>query len=102
MKVHEIAHCRTGDKGDYSIVSVVAYDAEGYELLKKYLTIELVKKQYEGFVLGEIKRHELPKTGILVFEMEHALGGGVVRTLRHDAHWKNGSYAMMEIDLPDE
>ena len=102
MKVHEIAHCRTGDKGDYSIISCIVFDLKDYDIIKDYLTVERVKEQYGDRVQGNITRHELPKVGTLLFEMEHALGGGVVKTLRHDPHWKNGSVAMLEIDLPVE
>jgi hypothetical protein len=102
MKVHDIAHCRSGDKGDYSLVSVIVYDMKNYEKILKHLTVDKVKKQYGDRVQGKIVRHEMPKTGICIFEMEHALGGGVVRTLRHDGHGKNVSYAMLEIELPDD
>ncbi len=100
MKVHEIAHCRSGDKGDYSLVSVIVYDMKDYDTVKNHLTVDLVKQQYGDRVQGAITRHELPKVGTFIFEMEHALGGGVVRTLRHDGHGKNVSFAMGEIELP--
>ena len=102
MKVHKIAHCRSGDKGDFSLVSVIVYDMKDYQRILKHLTVDKVKKQYGDRVQGRIVRHEMPKIGACIFEMEHALGGGVVRTLRHDGHGKNVSYAMMEIELAED
>ena len=101
MKLHEIAHCRTGDKGDSSTMAVIAFDQKDYPKLEKYLTCEMIKEYYSELVHGEVKRYPLPKLGMLIFELEHALGGGVTRTLRLDIHGKNNSYAMLEIDLPD-
>ena len=40
MKLWEIAHSRTGDKGDISNVSLFAYNAEDFELLKEKMTLE--------------------------------------------------------------
>jgi hypothetical protein len=101
MKVHQIAHCRSGDKGDYSLVSVIVYDQKDYEKVRIELTVDLVRNKYGQLVQGKITRYELPKTGCFIFEMAHALGGGVTRSLRHDGHGKTMSYAMLDIDLPD-
>lgn len=101
MKLREIAHSRTGDKGDYSLVSVFAYDAAGYEKLTRELTVELVKRHYDGICKGRVKRYELPKLRGMIFELEHALGGGVTRSLTLDGHGKNLCFVMLDIDLPD-
>ena len=56
MKLLEIAHSRTGDKGDISNISVIAYDMKDYELLKEKVTEELVAKVYEGYCHGTVTR----------------------------------------------
>lgn len=89
MKVHQIAHSRTGQhKGNTSNISVIAYDAKHYELLCKFVTAEAVKKHFSWVVEGEVTRYELPAIGALNFEMTKALGGGVTRTLALDPHGK--------------
>jgi len=101
MKLREIAHSRTGDKGDYSVISVIAFDMKDYEKIRKELTPELVAQKFRGIVKGKIERYEVPTLGGLIFNMEHALGGGVTRSLALDAHGKTLCYVMLDIDLSD-
>lgn len=88
MKLYEIAHSRTGDKGDISNISVIAYDKKDYELLKERVTAERVKAFFKDVVYGDVVRYELPEVGALNFVMDKALGGGVTRSLNLDAHGK--------------
>lgn len=88
MKLMEIAHFRTGDKGDISDISVIAYDKRDYEYLKKKVTPEAVKEFFKDVVHGEVIRYEMPNVGALNFVMYEALGGGVTRSLNLDAHGK--------------
>ena len=52
LKLIDIAHARSGDKGDTGNVGVIARKPEYYPLLAKYLTVERVKKHFEGIALG--------------------------------------------------
>jgi hypothetical protein len=101
MKLRALAHSRTGDKGDTSNISVIAYDARDFERLRREVTPERVKAHFAGLVHGEVTRHELPRIGALNFVMKHALGGGVTRSLALDAHGKSLSSALLDLDLPD-
>lgn len=101
MKLREIAHSRTGDKGNTSNISVIAYDPAKYPLLEKYVTAERVKQHFADIVEGDVVRYELPKVGALNFVMYKALGGGVTRTLALDIHGKSFSSAMMNLDIPE-
>ena len=65
MKLLEIAHSRTGDKGDISNISVIAYDMKDYEFIKEKVTVELVAKVFAGYCRGTVTRYELPKIGAL-------------------------------------
>src|SRR5690349_7418278 len=67
MKLREIAHSRTGDKGNTSNISVIAYDASHYEHLVRHVTDERVKAHFAGIVHGDVRRYELPKIGALNF-----------------------------------
>lgn len=99
MKLREIAHSRTGDKGNISNISVIAYDAEDYELLREQVTAARVKAHFAGVVQGEVVRYELPNLAALNFVMDQALGGGVTRSLALDAHGKTLSSALLDLDI---
>ena len=79
MKLRAIAHSRTGDKGDTSNISVIAYRDEDFPLLVEHVTAERVKAHFADIVHGEVVRYELPRIGALNFVLRHALGGGVTR-----------------------
>ena len=99
VKLYDFAHCRAGDQGDTSILSLIAFRAEDYPLLAERVTVDVVVEQLHGIVLGEIKRYELPDLGALQFVCEHALGGGVTTSLALDAHGKSLSYALLELEI---
>ena len=100
MKLREIAHSRTGDKGDTSNISVIAYDPNHYPLLLEHVTAERVRAHFAGIVAGEVVRYELPNIAALNFVMGRALGGGVTRSLALDAHGKSLSSALLDLDIP--
>jgi hypothetical protein len=102
MKVREIAHSRTGDKGNTSNISVIAYDERNYPLIERFVTAERVKTHFSEIVRGDVLRYELPQLGALNFVLKGALGGGVTRSLALDAHGKSLSSALLDLDLPDE
>lgn len=99
MKLREIAHSRTGDKGNTSNISLIAYREEDYEKLKNAVTAEKVKAFFSDIVAGDVVRYELPNIGALNFIMYGALGGGVTRTLAHDMHGKGLSAAILDMDI---
>ena len=99
MKLREIAHSRTGDKGNISNISVIAYDAKDYLLLLAQVTPDRVKAHFAGVVEGEVVRYELPKIFALNFVMDKALGGGVTRSLALDAHGKSLSSALLDLEI---
>ena len=101
MKLREIAHSRTGDKGNTSNISVIAFDQSNYEFLREQVTADRVKALFAGIVHGEVTRFELPTIGALNFVLQQALGGGVTRSLALDAHGKSLSSALLDLDLPD-
>ena len=96
-RLYDLAHCRAGDKGNTSILSVIAYRAEDYPLLVERVTAAAVARHLRGIVQGEVRRFELPGLGALQFVCEHALGGGVTTSLAQDAHGKTLSYALLEM-----
>jgi hypothetical protein len=101
MKLRDIAHSRTGDKGNTCNISVIVYRAEDYPLLEEQVTAERVKEHLSGIVRGEVVRYALPRIGALNFVLHGALGGGVTRSLALDAHGKSLSSALLSLELPD-
>jgi hypothetical protein len=101
MKLREIAHSRTGDKGNTSNISVIVYDPRKYALIEKYVTADRVKELFSEIVKGEVIRYTLPNIGALNFVMEKALGGGVTRSLSLDIHGKSLSSALMGMEIPE-
>lgn len=101
MRLHQIAHCRTGDKGNISNISVIAYDRRDFTLLADLLTPAHVKRCLAGIANGAVERYELPQLGALNFVLHNALGGGVTRSLALDAHGKCLASAMLEIEIPE-
>ena len=104
MKLRELAHSRTGDKGNTSNISVIAFDAKDFPLLQQQVTAERVKAHFAGVVEGEVVRYELPNIAALNFVMDKTLGGGVTRSLALDAHGKSLSSALLdlEVELPND
>ena len=97
--LREIAHARAGDKGEISILSVIAYRAEDYPRLVDHVTVEAVRRHMRGIVLGEVRRYELPNLGALQFVCTHSLNGGVTTSLAIDAHGKSLSSALLEMSI---
>ncbi|RXH37925.1 beta-lactamase [Bradyrhizobium nanningense] len=101
MKLREIAHSRTGDKGNTLNVSVICHDPGHYAHLCAELTPERVKDFLGKVVHGRVIRYELPKLAALNFVLAEALGGGVTRSLALDAHGKSVSSALLNIEISE-
>jgi hypothetical protein len=101
MRLRELAHARTGDKGDISNISVIAYKAADFVFLERELTAERVQVHFAGILRGVVRRYVLPGIGAMNFVMEGALGGGVTRSLALDAHGKCLASALLEIEIGD-
>jgi hypothetical protein len=104
MKVplSQIAHTRSGDKGDTCNIGVIAFEEKHYPVLVREVTAERVKLHFGELVKGEVERYELPNLGALNFLLHQALGGGGTVSLRTDAQGKTFGAALlgMEIELP--
>ena len=99
MKLREIAHSRTGDKGDISNISVIPYDEADYEFLKEVLTETVIKDYFREICHGEVIRYELDGLHALNFVLHHTLGGGVTRSLTVDRHGKTLGMALLEMEV---
>ncbi len=101
MKLRELAHARTGDKGDTSNISVIAIREADYPRLVAHVTAERVRDRFSELVAGSVVRYELPAIAALNFVLTRALGGGVTRSLALDAHGKCLASALLDLEVPD-
>lgn len=99
MKLLDIAHSRTGDKGNISNISLIVYNEKDYVLIKEKVTAEKVKEYFSDIVKGKVVRYELDNLCALNFVMDEALGGGVTRSLAIDKHGKSLSSALLEMEI---
>ncbi|MDZ7289922.1 MAG: hypothetical protein ONB44_10115 [candidate division KSB1 bacterium] len=104
IRLHEIAHARSGDKGAASNVGIVAYTREGYEWLQEYLTPERVQRHFQAICKGAVVRYEVPNLLALNFILQDSLGGGGSESLKTDAQGKTHGLGLlqMEIEIPEE
>ncbi|WP_454692090.1 AtuA-related protein [Achromobacter aloeverae] len=98
VRLYDIAHGRTGDKGDRCNISVIAYRPEYYDILVEQVTPEAVRAVYAHRQPGTITRHLLPRLYAMNFVIDHVLDGGVNDSLNLDSHGK--SLAGFLLDLP--
>jgi hypothetical protein len=103
IRLLDIAHARSGDKGDTANVGVIALKPEWYPILVRELTMERVAKHFEGVITGSVERFELPNLYALNFLLHGALDGGGTLSLKTDAQGKVYSTAMLRmfLDIPE-
>lgn len=99
MLLRDIAHSRTGDKGNRSTISVIAFDIKDFAAIERCITADRVRKHYGDIVKGDVERYVLPQLGALNFVLHDALGGGVTRSLALDAHGKCLSSAILAMPV---
>jgi hypothetical protein len=103
VRLLDIAHARSGDKGDTANVGVIALHPEWYDVLSTYLTRDRVREHFRGMITGDVERYELPNLRALNFLLHGALDGGGTLSLKTDAQGKVFSTALlrMTLDVPD-
>ena len=99
MKLYDIAHSRTGDKGNISTISVIAYRAEDYPRICEKVTAERVRDYFAPIGCTAVERYELPTLCAVNFVLHNTLGGGVTRSLALDTHGKSLSSYLLEMDV---
>ena len=103
VSLREIAHARSGEKGNDSNVTVVAYSQADFDLLRSVVTVDRVGDLYGPITKGEITRYEAPRIGALNFVLRDVLEGGRSRTLAFEESGKALSSLMMtmSVEVPD-
>ena len=99
IRLTELAHARSGDKGDTANVGVIALRPEWYPLLAKVLTRDRVAAHFRGVITGGVERYELPNLNALNFLLHGALDGGGTISLKTDAQGKVFSTALLRMEI---
>jgi hypothetical protein len=104
VKLLQLAHARSGDKGDTANVGLIALKPEYYPMLVEEVTAERVKEHFKGICFGEVERFEVPNLHALNFLLHESLDGGGTLSLKTDAQGKTYSAALlrMEIEIDDK
>jgi len=99
VPLSQIAHTRSGDKGDTCNIGVIALDERHYPVLVREVTVDRVKRHFGELVEGNVERFELPNLGALNFLLHGALGGGGTVSLRTDAQGKTFGASLLALEI---
>ncbi len=97
--LREIAHARSGDKGNCSNVCLFVYDSDHYAAVARQLTADFLERHLGALLSGDITRYELPDLNGFNFVMQHALEGGVNESLNLDGHGKSWSSLILGLEI---
>ena len=99
MKLKELAHARSGDKGDHANIGVIARDDAAFERLERELTEERVADYFAGLKPSKVERFKMPGIKAFNFLLHNALGGGGSRSLRIDSQGKTLATVILEMEI---
>src|SRR5271170_4116658 len=100
IHLSDIAHGRSGDKGNHANIAVVAYTPAGFAWLCEYLTAEMVRDYFAGMKPGVVERFEAANVMGLNFFLHDVLAGGASRSLRIDTQGKTLALALLQMKIP--
>jgi hypothetical protein len=102
VQLRNIAHARSGDKGDDANIGLIALKPEYYPVLVREVTAARVKQHFSGVCHGEVERYELPNLNALNFVLHQALDGGGTLSLRADSQGKTYGAALLRMEIEVE
>ena len=99
VRLLDLAHARSGDKGDTANIGLIALKPKYYPLLVKQVTAARVARHFKGMIKGPVERFELPNLCALNFLLHGALDGGGTISLKTDAQGKVFSTALLRMEI---
>jgi hypothetical protein len=99
VRLVDLAHARSGDKGDTANVGLIARRAADYPVLVRHVTAARVARHFKGMIAGPVERFELPNLRALNFLLHGALDGGGTISLKTDAQGKVFSTALLRMEI---
>ncbi len=101
VRLGDLAHARSGDKGNSANIGVVANDDASFQWLRTHLTEAAVAAYFDPLQIGRVRQYEVPHLRAFNFVIEKALAGGASRSLRLDTQGKALGMAILELRLPE-
>jgi hypothetical protein len=99
MRLSELAHGRSGDKGNHSNIAIIAYTPAGYEWIRAHLTAEVVQQYFAALKPSRVVRFEAPNLLAVNFVLYDVLAGGASRSLRSDTQGKTLALALLQKEI---
>ena len=99
VPLYDLAHARTGDKGNRINISLIAYRAEDFALLVEQVTADAVARHFAHRSPSSVRRYVLPNLGAMNFVLDDVLDGGVNDALNLDAHGKSLSFHLLAMTV---
>lgn len=99
VKLRDICHARSGDKGDAVNIGLICFEPQDYPWIESHVTADAVLAHFGRWVRGPARRYVLPKIGAINFVIEGALDGGVTKALMIDGHGKGHSTILLEMEV---
>lgn len=99
ISLYDIAHARTGDKGNHANISLIAYREEDYPLLVEQVTPEVVSAHFGARHPSAVRRYLLPHLSAMNFVLDNVLDGGVNDSLNLDMHGKSLSFHLLTLNV---
>lgn len=100
LRLSDIAHGRSGDKGNHANIAVIAYKPAGYAWLRQHLTVEVVQHYFHSLNPSRVVRYEATNVLAVNFVLYDVLAGGASRSLRVDTQGKTLALALLRMPLP--
>lgn len=100
FRLSDIAHGRSGDKGNHANIAVIAYTPQGFAWLRDHLTGEVVRGYFQSLHPSRVVRYEAANLRAVNFVLYDVLAGGASRSLRIDTQGKTLALALLRMPLP--
>jgi hypothetical protein len=99
MLLRDIAHSRTGDKGQFITISLIAYRPEYFSLIEQQVTAQRVSEHFAAIISAPVTRYVLPHLSALNFVLHRPPHHAVTRSLALDAHGKCLGATLLGLEL---
>jgi hypothetical protein len=100
VRLSDIAHGRSGDKGNHANIAVIAYTPRGFTWLREHVSADVVRDYFHSLTPSRVVRYEAPNLLALNFVLYDVLAGGASRSLRIDTQGKTLAVTLLRMPLP--
>src|SRR5271165_261730 len=97
IRLSDLAHGRSGDKGNHANIAVIAYTPEGYAWLREHLTADVVAAYLAPLGASRVVRFEADNLLAVNFLLFDILAGGASQSLRTDSQGKTLALNLLQM-----